>query len=70
MTAISAFDSAAMGIQRNLEQLNDAATHIASPPVVPGVIVDLTTARHGVAINAAVIRTADEFVGAIVDVLV
>lgn len=70
MTAITAFDSATLEIQQHLQQLDDAAADIASRPLAPGAIIDLRIARHGVAINAAVIRTADEFVGAMVDVLV
>ena len=69
MPSISAFNSATLGIQTHLQQLNDAAAHIASRPLDPDAIVDLLSARHGIVANAAVIRTADEVLGTLVDIL-
>ncbi len=73
MYSTSAINTAAYGIQTNLQRLNDAASRVRVSPLesdsVRG-IVDMEVAKHGIAANAAVIKVADQMFGTMVDILV
>lgn len=72
---IAALNSATYGIQQNLMRLNDAAARFARQPVRSDIasddiardFVELKSARHAVAVNAAVVRTADDMLGTLLD---
>ncbi len=70
--SFSALSTASSGIQRNLASLDAAAERIAYQPLGTNTVkdlIDMKVAKHGVAANAAVVRTADEMLGTLVDIL-
>ena len=72
MSSIPAIASASLGLQQNLRQFDDAARRVSSTldsDLARGV-VDLKQAQHGIAVNAAVLRAADESVATLIDILV
>ena len=70
MSFPSAISSATYGIQNNLQRFEEAAWHIARTPADSATgVADLKMAKHAIFANAAVIRTADELAGTLIDVL-
>lgn len=68
-----AMSVAATGIQQNIQQLDDSARRLADPLHDANrfrELVSVVQAKHGVAANAAVVRTTDKMVGSLVDMLV
>lgn len=70
MTNLSATSSASMGIQRNLQAFDAAARRIASQPLGPDVISDISQmkqAKYGILINVKVMQIANRMNGQLVD---
>lgn len=69
---IDAMHGAASGITEGFSRLSRTAHEIARDPSSESLgtqMVDLRRARHQVAANAAALRTADETIGTLLDVL-
>jgi hypothetical protein len=66
---LSALSHAASGLDAGFARLDRAADRIAQAGPEPEAAVDLLTARHEVAANAAVVRAADDMVGTLLDVM-
>ena len=67
---VNALSSAQSGIADGVARLNGAAGRIASRgPAAAEDMVDLLQARPQIAATAAVVRTADDMVGTLLDVL-
>jgi hypothetical protein len=66
-----AIQTAFVGLNRNMHQMSNAAAQIANPDSFAGVdeIVDLKRAAQGAKVNAAVIRTANETTGILIDLI-
>ena len=69
---LRAMDQALQGMQAGFDRLDKAAGRIARNGAegdLAGDMVDLLRARHEVRANATVIRTADDTIGTLLDVL-
>jgi hypothetical protein len=69
---LRAMDQALQGMQAGFDRLDKAAGRIARKGAegdLAGDMVDLLRARHEVRANLAVIRTADDTIGTLLDVL-
>jgi len=69
---LRAMDQALQGMQAGFDRLDKAAGRIARNGAegdLAGDMVDLLRARHEVRANLAVIRTADDTIGTLLDVL-
>ena len=69
---LKAIDEGMRGINTGFDRLNRAAGRIARDGAggdIAGNLVDVMKARHEVRANAAVIRTADETIGTVIDIL-
>lgn len=69
---MGAIDHGLNGIAAGFERLDKAAARVARGGAegdLAGNMVDLMKARHQVRASAAVIRTADETIGTLLDVL-
>ena len=72
MAFSTAMSIAATGIQHSFQQLDGAARRIAEPSDnsdLPKDLVSAIQAKHGVAANAAVVKTTDKMVGSLVDMM-
>lgn len=69
---ISAIASATTGIASAVERFNASASRTAAAPLdnLAGELVERITAETGLRANAAVLRTADEMTGQLLDMLV
>lgn len=65
----NALATAVQGLQRASNQANTAAQRIVEGEVDAKPIVELKSAEHGFAANAAVIRTLDEMDDRLLDIL-
>jgi hypothetical protein len=69
---LKAIDEGVQGITNGITRLNRAAERIARDGAggdLAGNMVDVLKARHEVKANAAVVRTADETIGTLIDIL-
>jgi hypothetical protein len=67
---LSTLAQAASGLQSGFDRLHRAADRVARSGVPePGDVVDLMRARHEVSAGAAVVRTSDDMIGTLLDVL-
>jgi len=69
---IDAIDQGLAGIGAGFDRLDRVAGRIASEGAegdLAGNLVELQLARHEVRANVAVVRTADEMIGTLLDVL-
>jgi flagellar basal body rod protein FlgC len=69
---VSAISQAAHGLDAGFDRLSQAADRIARNGAgdnVAGNMVDMLKARQTVRANVAVVRTADELIGTLLDVL-
>ena len=69
---LKAIDEGMRGINTGFDRLNRAAGRIARDGAggdVAGSLVEVMKARHEVRANTAVIRTADETIGTLIDIL-
>lgn len=69
---VGAIDQGLVGIDAGFKKLEEAAGRVARDGAdgdLAGNMVDLMKARHQVRASLAVIRTADETIGTILDVL-
>ena len=69
---LKAIDEGMRGINTGFDRLNRAAGRIARDGAggdIAGNLVDVMKARHEVRANAAVVRTADETIGTVIDIL-
>lgn len=68
---ISAIGSAMSGMTRATQQLDRASARIAQPEPddLIGDRVDQLTAAHAFAANVATVRTADEMVGTLINIV-
>lgn len=69
---VGAIDQGLSGIAAGFERLDKAASRVARDGAegdLAGNMIDLMKARHQVRASAAVIRTADETIGTLLDVL-
>ena len=69
---VGAIDQGLSGIAAGFERLDKAAVRVARDGAegdLAGSMIDLMRARHQVRASAAVIRTADETIGTLLDVL-
>ncbi len=69
---LTVIGQAAQGINAGFTRLDAAANRIARNGAgndLPESVVDVMRARHDVGANAAVLRTADEVIGSLLDVL-
>ena len=69
---VSAIRQAAQGLDAGFDRLSQAARRIAKNGAgddLAGNMVDILKARQEVRANVAVVRTADEMIGALLDVL-
>lgn len=69
---MGAIDQGLSGIAAGFERLDRAAARVARDGAdgdLAGNMIDLMKARHQVRANAGVIRTADETIGTLLDVL-
>jgi hypothetical protein len=69
---VGAIDQGLNGIAAGFERLDKAAARVARDGAagdLAGNMIDLMKARHQVRASAAVIRTADETIGTLLDVL-
>jgi len=72
MSTISAVSSASSGIQQNLHQFNVAADRMSVSRFGPDLLRDVAQmkiAKFGVSANIAVLQTADEVLGEMVDII-
>ena len=67
-----AISAASFGLKQNLQQYGLAAKRITNPDSDAGIneIVEMKKAEQGMQVNAAVIRTANEMTGLLVDMVV
>ncbi|HEU5078237.1 MAG TPA: hypothetical protein VFT72_03455 [Opitutaceae bacterium] len=61
------FDLAASGMNRAFSKANAAGAQIANGDIEPQPFVDLIEAKASLKANAAVMRTADEMLGTLLD---
>jgi hypothetical protein len=69
---VGAIDQGLSGIAAGFERLDKAAARVARDGAegdLGGNMIDLMKARHQVRVSTAVIRTADETIGTLLDVL-
>ena len=67
---VSALTSAQSGLAAGFARLDGAAARVATgAPAEPEDLVALLQSRQQVAANAAVVRTADDMIGTLLDVL-
>jgi hypothetical protein len=69
---LAALDHAARGLDGGFDRLNDATASIRRDGAggdLAATMVDVLKARQDVRANAAVVRTADEMIGTLLDVL-
>lgn len=69
---VGAIDQGLSGIAAGFERLDKAAARVARDGAdgdLAGTMIDLMKARHQVRASAAVIRTADDTIGTLLDVL-
>ena len=69
---LKAIDEGVRGINSGFDRLNRAAGRIARDGAegdLAGNFVEVMKARHEVRANAAVVRTADETIGTLIDIL-
>jgi hypothetical protein len=69
---LKAIDEGVRGINSGFDRLNRAAGRIARDGAegdMAGNVVEVMKARHEVRANAAVVRTADETIGTLIDIL-
>jgi hypothetical protein len=69
---LEAIDSGQAGIAAGFDRLNTAAAKIAGQGVegdLASNLVDLSRARYEVRANVAIVHTADEMIGILLDVL-
>ena len=69
---VSAISQAAQGLDAGLDRVSRAADRIArngADDDLAGNMVDMLKSRHHVRANVAVVRTADEMIGTLLDVL-
>ncbi len=69
---VNAIGQAAQGIDAGFKRLDAAARQVASSGAggdLASSLVEMTRARHEVRANAVVLRTADETIGSLLDVL-
>ena len=69
---VSAISQAAQGLDAGLDGVSRAADRIARNGAhddLAGNMVDMLKARHHARANVAVVRTADEMIGTLLDVL-
>ncbi len=69
---VSAISQAAQGLDAGFDRLSQAANRTARNGAgddLAGNIVDMLKARQDVRANVAVVRTADEMIGTLLDVL-
>lgn len=59
------------GMQQNMQRFANAADQISDPDTEAGIqeIVYMKQAEHGVKVNAAVLRAANEMSGHLIDIL-
>ena len=71
MKLTSALSIANQGIQNNLQQFTNAVDKISDPEGNAGIkeIVEMKQAEQGIKVNAAVIRTANEMTGSLINIL-
>lgn len=67
----NSISSAAAGIQQNLQRIDVVANRVSDPDTAVSIaeIVDMKRAEHGVQVNAAVLKVANEMSGQLIDVL-
>lgn len=66
---IQAIGSAMTGIASATNRFDRAASRIAHDDDLIGSSVDQITAKHDLAANVATIRTADEMIGSLIDIM-
>jgi hypothetical protein len=72
MVELSATHTALRAIEEQLARLERTARRIAvQAPLgdLPGDLLELRLAHHGVAANVKVVKTADEMLGSLLDIL-
>jgi flagellar basal body rod protein FlgG len=57
------------GMQRSMEQVNAASESIANGDLDPGNMIDLMVGQRTYAMNAKLVKTADQMMGTLLDVL-
>ncbi len=72
MSAIGPLNAGLAGLHANIERLERGAEHVARAGVsdaLPDHLVDMLTSQRGVEASARVVKTADEMIGTLLDVL-
>lgn len=73
MSFSTAMSISATGIQQSFQLMDQAARNLAEPDhstELPRELVSAIEAKHGVAANAAVVKSTDKMLGSLVDMLV